>query len=229
MPTPRLSLKMMVLHPSTLYTVVGTVLSKLGRDTRLQTKGLQVRQNNVKKRRKLTGNLTGNMSTHVKKCWGEESFNAAKESTLDKAQTAIKAFGKKSQTQLTAALTTTKSWVKIHSTVPSKKETIRETVIWDTIKLYKKTKEKLGEELRMCEYKVTLALDCWTSPNHRACMSITVSINMATAVEKTLQEYGIQNKIIAITSNNASANTVMVDKLESLVPTLFLGKNAHVR
>ncbi|KAJ3816948.1 hypothetical protein F5880DRAFT_1493684 [Lentinula raphanica] len=78
----------------------------------------------------------------------------------------------------------------------------------------------------MCEYKVALALDCWTSPNHRACMSITVSwvrrmkddteelttmlldffelpcshsgFNMATAVEKTLREYGIEDKVCLV-------------------------------
>ncbi|KAJ3751726.1 hypothetical protein EV360DRAFT_20928, partial [Lentinula raphanica] len=50
----------------------------------------------------------------------------------------------------------------------------RETVGRDVKKLYMRSKEKLAEELQMCEYKVALALDCWTSPNHRACMSIIV-------------------------------------------------------
>ncbi|KAJ3738437.1 hypothetical protein EV360DRAFT_58139 [Lentinula raphanica] len=42
----------------------------------------------------------------------------------------------------------------------------RETVARDVKKLYERSKQKLAEELQMCEYKVALALDCWTSPNH---------------------------------------------------------------
>ncbi|KAJ3819508.1 hypothetical protein EV361DRAFT_767377, partial [Lentinula raphanica] len=155
---------------------------------------------------------TGNLTTHAKKCWGEEAFNTAKDSTLEKARAAVKTFGKKGQTRLTAALTTTKTWAKLFSTSPPKQETIRvvtarwvsenarpfqvvqdrcyrwlqkegrphqyipsrETVGRDVKKLYMRSKEKLAEELQMCEYKVALALDCWTSPNHRACMSIIV-------------------------------------------------------
>ncbi|KAJ3963536.1 hypothetical protein EV361DRAFT_777336, partial [Lentinula raphanica] len=57
-----------------------------------------------------------------------------------------------------------------HHYIPS-----REMVGRDVRKLYTRSKEKLAEELQMCEYKLALALDCWMSPNHRACMSITVS------------------------------------------------------
>ncbi|KAJ3751727.1 hypothetical protein EV361DRAFT_770309, partial [Lentinula raphanica] len=35
-------------------------------------------------------------------------------------------------------------------------------------------------------------------------------------------------QIIAITCDNASANTAMVDELETLIPT-FLGRKAHIR
>ncbi|KAJ3965088.1 hypothetical protein EV361DRAFT_767112, partial [Lentinula raphanica] len=135
---------------------------------------------------------TGNMSGHARKCWGDEAFNAAKDSTLDKARAAIKAFGKKSQSKLTAALKTTKGWAKTYSTRPPEKELIRfcwllkegrpnhyvpskETVARDMKKLYRLTKEKLAEELQSCEYKLALALDCWSSPNHRPFMSITVT------------------------------------------------------
>ncbi|KAE9389676.1 hypothetical protein BT96DRAFT_946696 [Gymnopus androsaceus JB14] len=48
--------------------------------------------------------LTGNMSSHARKCWGEEVVTAMKDSTLDKARSAVKKFGKKSQTRLTATL-----------------------------------------------------------------------------------------------------------------------------
>ncbi|KAJ3832396.1 hypothetical protein F5878DRAFT_499593, partial [Lentinula raphanica] len=182
---------------------------------------------------------TGNLSTHGKKCWGEEAFNAAKDSTLAKARQAVKTFGKKGQGRLTLALKTTKGWAKLNSTRPPEKETIRsvhlllpfslssveqicsvvtarwvaenarpfrvvqdrsyrwlqkegrpnhyvpseKTVARDLKKLYGKVRERLAEELQInyahhwtqnCEYKLALALDCWTSPNHHAYMSIIV-------------------------------------------------------
>ncbi|KAE9403447.1 hypothetical protein BT96DRAFT_760075, partial [Gymnopus androsaceus JB14] len=68
---------------------------------------------------------TGNMSSHVKKCWGDEAVTAVKDSTLDKARDAIKKIGKKSQTRLTATLKTFKGWSKMFSTRPPEKETTR--------------------------------------------------------------------------------------------------------
>ncbi|KAJ3767727.1 hypothetical protein FB446DRAFT_618392, partial [Lentinula raphanica] len=143
---------------------------------------------------------TGNLTTHAKKCWGDEAVNAAKDSTLDKARDIIKSFGKKGQSKLTAALRVTKTWAKMVTArwvsenvrpflivqdrcyrwlqkegrpkqyIPSK-----ETVAKDVKALYKKTKEKLAMELQNSEYKLSIALDTWTSPNHHACMSITVT------------------------------------------------------
>ncbi|KAE9401148.1 hypothetical protein BT96DRAFT_818311, partial [Gymnopus androsaceus JB14] len=65
---------------------------------------------------------TGNMSGHVEKCWGQEAVNTVKDSTLDKACLAIKTFGKKSQTQLTAALKRFKRWAETFSTCPPEKK-----------------------------------------------------------------------------------------------------------
>ncbi|KAE9392845.1 hypothetical protein BT96DRAFT_830101, partial [Gymnopus androsaceus JB14] len=68
---------------------------------------------------------TGNMSSHVKKCWGDEAVTAVKDLTLEKARDAIKKIGKKSQTRLTAALKTFKGWSETFSTQPPEKETTR--------------------------------------------------------------------------------------------------------
>ncbi|KAJ3765349.1 hypothetical protein FB446DRAFT_625756, partial [Lentinula raphanica] len=68
---------------------------------------------------------TGNMSGHARKCWGDEAFNAAKDSSLEKARAAVRTFRKKSQGKLTAALKTTKSWAKTNATRPPEKELIR--------------------------------------------------------------------------------------------------------
>ncbi|KAJ3965122.1 hypothetical protein EV361DRAFT_763883, partial [Lentinula raphanica] len=133
---------------------------------------------------------TGNVSRHARKCWGDEAFNAAKDSSLEKARAAVRTFGKKSQGKLTAALKTTKSWPKMNATrkIPAGQVTdpwkkgrpnhyvpSKETVARDVKKLYQMTKAKLAEELQSSEYKIGLALDCWTLPNHRPFMSITVS------------------------------------------------------
>ncbi|KAJ3833147.1 hypothetical protein F5878DRAFT_521779, partial [Lentinula raphanica] len=155
---------------------------------------------------------TGNLTNHAKKCWGDEAVNAAKDLSLDKAWAAVKTFGIKSQTKLTAALKTTKGWAKTFLTRPPEKELIRavtacwvaenarpfrtvldrsyrwlqkegrpnhyvlgkDTVARDVKRLYQATKAKLANELQSCEYKLALAVDCWTSPNHHAMMSITV-------------------------------------------------------
>ncbi|KAJ3739139.1 hypothetical protein EV360DRAFT_5429, partial [Lentinula raphanica] len=139
---------------------------------------------------------TGNLTNHAKKCWGDEAVNAAKDSSLDKARAAVKTFGKKSQTKLTAALKTTKGWAKTFSTQnarpfrtvldrsyrwlqkegrPNHYVLGKDTVACDVKRLYQATKAKLADELQSCEYKLALAVDCWTSPNHHAMMSITVS------------------------------------------------------
>ncbi|KAE9383907.1 hypothetical protein BT96DRAFT_843138, partial [Gymnopus androsaceus JB14] len=68
---------------------------------------------------------TGALSAHAKKCWGEEAVAAVRDSNLEKARSAIKNFGKKSQTRLTAALKTFKGWADMFSTQPPEKETTR--------------------------------------------------------------------------------------------------------
>ncbi|KAJ3816574.1 hypothetical protein F5880DRAFT_1453196, partial [Lentinula raphanica] len=51
--------------------------------------------------------------------------------------------------------------------VPSEK-----TVARDVRKLYAAAKESLAKELQEYEYLLPVELDCWTSPNHKAFMSI---------------------------------------------------------
>ncbi|KAJ3816552.1 hypothetical protein F5880DRAFT_1464922, partial [Lentinula raphanica] len=55
--------------------------------------------------------------------------------------------------------------------VPSK-----ETVARDVKKLYAAAKERLSKDLQEYEYLLPIQLDCWTSPNHRAFMSIVTNI-----------------------------------------------------
>ncbi|KAJ3969897.1 hypothetical protein EV361DRAFT_803017, partial [Lentinula raphanica] len=60
---------------------------------------------------------TGNMRDHVKKCWGEDTLAAVKDSTLEQAKAAVKEMSKGKQTTLTLVLKTVKTWFKSFSTV----------------------------------------------------------------------------------------------------------------
>lgn len=99
----------------------------------------------------------------------------------------------------------------------------REQVSFDVKKLYEKSKKRLASELQECDGELAIALDCWSSPNHRPWMSISISRlrqredgveetithvldfvelpcshsgrNMAECVVRVLKEYGIENKV----------------------------------
>ncbi|KAJ3816468.1 hypothetical protein F5880DRAFT_1452089, partial [Lentinula raphanica] len=155
----------------------------------------------------------GSLGRHAKKCWSEDTVNAVKEcKSLDKARSAIATYGHKSQSKLTLALRTVKSWFQLFSTRAPDKNTIRvvtarwvaesarpfllvadrcyrwlqkegrpdryvpsaTTVAEDVKKLYCGTREKLARELQAYDGELPVAIDCWTSPNHLAFMSITI-------------------------------------------------------
>ncbi|KAF9036401.1 hypothetical protein BDP27DRAFT_1528361, partial [Rhodocollybia butyracea] len=142
---------------------------------------------------------TGALIRHAKSCWGDKAVSAVQQSkSLDKARDAI---GRKGQSKLTAALRTVKGWAESKVTQPPTKKSIRfaarpfrlvedrcycwlqregrptqyipskEMVSRDVKHLYQQTKEKLAQELQVSE----IAIDCWTSPNHRTWMSTTTS------------------------------------------------------
>ncbi|KAF9064511.1 hypothetical protein BDP27DRAFT_1156144, partial [Rhodocollybia butyracea] len=132
---------------------------------------------------------TGNMTTHAKKCWGDEAVAAVKESNLEKAQEAVKKFGKKSQSKHS------KDGLPHSQHDPPKKKLpdqcyhwlqkegrpnhyvpSKETVARDVKKLFAKTKEKLAAELQTFDGKLPVALDCWSLPNHHAFMSVTTTV-----------------------------------------------------
>ncbi|KAE9386605.1 hypothetical protein BT96DRAFT_751190, partial [Gymnopus androsaceus JB14] len=126
---------------------------------------------------------------HAKRCWGDEAVKAAQESKdLSRVHEAIEKFGLKKQSMLTAAFRTMKGWAESFSTTPPLKENIqykegcpdqyvpsKETVSRDVKHLFEKMKEKIAVELQDYNGEIPIALDCWTSPNHRAWMSIATS------------------------------------------------------
>ncbi|KAJ3833742.1 hypothetical protein F5878DRAFT_492977, partial [Lentinula raphanica] len=52
----------------------------------------------------------------------------------------------------------------------------KDTVARDVKKLYLAAKEHLAKELQAYEYLIPVELDCWSSPNHRAFMSVMIHI-----------------------------------------------------
>ncbi|PPQ88236.1 hypothetical protein CVT25_005286 [Psilocybe cyanescens] len=98
---------------------------------------------------------------------------------------------------------------------------------------------------------LSFATDAWSSPNHRAYVAVTVhfeqdgipvsmllnivkvphshsGLNLAKAFADILEDFGISDKILSITSNNASNNGTMIVELSKLIPS-FPGESNLTR
>ncbi|KAF5377290.1 hypothetical protein D9615_006461 [Tricholomella constricta] len=114
------------------------------------------------------------------------------------------------------------------------------TISRDVKLVFEKTRQRIAKILQKHDGKLNFATDAWTSPNHRAFIAITVHIeqngepffllldfvevpvshsglNLATVFASILRDFGIENKILSVTCDNASPNVVMVNELEKLV------------
>ncbi|KAJ3753776.1 hypothetical protein EV360DRAFT_27774, partial [Lentinula raphanica] len=147
------------------------------------------------------GSTVGNLREHVRKCWGEETLAAVKDTSLEKARAAVKESKKTKQTTLTIVVNAYPAHSHLaHSVVTARwvAESARPflivrnrgyrwlqkegrpnhfvpsnvTVARDVKKLYVASKQQLVQELDAYEYLVPIELDCWSSPNHHAFMSI---------------------------------------------------------
>jgi hypothetical protein len=94
--------------------------------------------------------------------------------------------------------------------------------------------------------KLSIALDCWTSPFQQAFMAITgyfVDIdwkfreillgfepllgthsgaNLGATVFALLEKHGIVNRVLAVTTDNASNNTTMIESIQQSIDSLEL-------
>ncbi|KIL54666.1 hypothetical protein M378DRAFT_18675 [Amanita muscaria Koide BX008] len=125
------------------------------------------------------------------------------------------------------------------------------TVARDVKHVFKKTKMRIAKILQEYPGSLSFATDCWTSPNHKAYVTITVhlekdglplsflldimelatshsGINLARAFADMLKEFEIGHKILAITSDNASSNDKMTDRLMRHL-SMFRGPKTRVR
>jgi hypothetical protein len=93
------------------------------------------------------------------------------------------------------------------------------------------------------ESKISIALDCWTSPFGQAFMAITgyfidvdwvyrevllgfkplhgahTGANMSTVLLETLIDHGIQDQVFGLTTDNASNNKTLIDSLQQALPS----------
>ncbi|KAL7280274.1 hypothetical protein ACG7TL_005187 [Trametes sanguinea] len=115
----------------------------------------------------------------------------------------------------------------------------RRTVARDVHQVFAKTRIRVAQMLNEYEGDLNVASDCWTSPNHRAFMAITVHLAfdgeplclpldlvevpfshtgeaLASAFQRVLQEFGIKRKVIGYTGDNAANNDTMVVELVAL-------------
>jgi hypothetical protein len=105
-----------------------------------------------------------------------------------------------------------------------------------------KTRQKIKEELTG-NFKVSLSLDAWTSPNRYAFLAIVAHYiddnwklkelligfevlygkhtgqNMASAVYEVLKQYDIHNRLFAVTTDNAANNNTMSATLATMIGT----------
>lgn len=136
---------------------------------------------------------------------------------------------------------------------PDVKLVSRNTLKADVLKMFKREKDKLKEELSVVKGRISLTSDCWTSITTDGYMSLTAhfvdnqwnlqkkilnfrflppphtGVHMSDHVYDFLKEWGIQKKIMCITLDNASSNDVFADVIKNELDLVCGGDYFHVR
>ncbi|OJA08026.1 hypothetical protein AZE42_10848 [Rhizopogon vesiculosus] len=125
------------------------------------------------------------------------------------------------------------------------------TVSCDVRLVFARTRQQIAKMLGGYEGKMNFTTDTWTSENHRAFVAFAVHLEhkgiplsfpldiievatshtgeqLAAVFADMLREFGISDKMLSTTCDNASNNNVMIDKLATLVPE-FAGDASHTR
>ncbi|GLB43472.1 putative protein dimerization activity [Lyophyllum shimeji] len=121
------------------------------------------------------------------------------------------------------------------------------TVSRDVKLVFGRCRERIAKILQEHDGKISFATDAWTSPNHYAYVAVTAhlevqgspislvldvvevpkshtGLNLALAFAEILKDFGIENKILGVTCDNASNNDTMTDAMED--PELLLAFQA---
>uniref|UniRef100_A0A803MZQ8 BED-type domain-containing protein n=1 Tax=Chenopodium quinoa TaxID=63459 RepID=A0A803MZQ8_CHEQI len=136
---------------------------------------------------------------------------------------------------------------------PDVKLVSRNTLKADVLKMFKREKDKLKEELSVVKGRISLTSDCWTSITTDGYMSLTAhfvdnqwnlqkkimnfrflppphtGVHMSDHVYDFLKEWRIQKKIMCITLDNASSNDVFADVIKNELDLVCGGDYFHVR
>uniref|UniRef100_A0A803N1U4 BED-type domain-containing protein n=1 Tax=Chenopodium quinoa TaxID=63459 RepID=A0A803N1U4_CHEQI len=129
----------------------------------------------------------------------------------------------------------------------------RNTLKADVLKMFKREKDKLKEELSVVKGRISLTSDCWTSITTDGYMSLTAhfvdnqwnlqkkilnfrflppphtGVHKSDHVYDFLKDWGIQKKIMCITLDNASSNDVFADVIKNELDLVCGGDYFHVR
>ncbi|TFY61175.1 hypothetical protein EVG20_g7153 [Dentipellis fragilis] len=125
------------------------------------------------------------------------------------------------------------------------------TVSCDVKLVFARARNRIAKLLQEHDGDLNFVMDAWTSSNHHAFIALTIhlmfngepisilldlvevdeshsGLNLAQAFARVLEEFGISNKMLSVTCDNASANDVMTDELVELVDS-FSGQVARMR
>ncbi|KAF5374631.1 hypothetical protein D9615_008911 [Tricholomella constricta] len=114
------------------------------------------------------------------------------------------------------------------------------TVAQDVHAVFRRVHGRIAKMLQEYDGRLNFATDAWTSPNQRAFVAVTVHLehdgepisllldivevavshsgaNLANAFAKILVDYGISEKILGLTCDNASANDKMIEVLSRIL------------
>ncbi|KAK9682394.1 hypothetical protein RND81_10G070700 [Saponaria officinalis] len=136
---------------------------------------------------------------------------------------------------------------------PDVKFFVRNTIKADILKMYGMEKQKLILLLKKACGRISLTSDCWTSVTTDGYISLTAhfidenwhlqkrvlnfsflppphsGVAMSVKVTTLLKEWGIENRIMSMTLDNASANDSMAESLKPDLNLMANGEYFHVR
>ncbi|KAF5324122.1 hypothetical protein D9619_011280 [Psilocybe cf. subviscida] len=131
-------------------------------------------------------------------------------------------------------------------TIPS-----AETLSRDVKKVFTNVRQRIAKMMQEYEGQLNFATDAWTSPNNHAFVAFTVHFehegepismlldivelakshsgkNLADTFKKVLADFGVEDKLLGVTCDNASNMDTMIEVLEELLPE-FPGASNQTR
>ncbi|KAF8718330.1 hypothetical protein AX14_011894 [Amanita brunnescens Koide BX004] len=132
-----------------------------------------------------------------------------------------------------------------HQYIPSP-----ETISQDVRVVFVEARKHMSRLLKAHDGRFHFATDCWTAPNRRAYMAVTIQfategvvkewlldivevarshtgVQLATTFADILDAFSICDKVLAVTCDNAYNNNALIERLSEVVPS-FGGQGARI-